>query len=58
MNYPEAIEQMERLDARLGKGQGASRERAKLQAVIDEVDGKVTDHKAQRLAKKHNRRKS
>lgn len=53
MDYQDAEAGLRRLDERLGKGVGAKKERARLQAVIDTVDKEVADRRAERLAKKH-----
>lgn len=44
-------EQLAELDARLGRGQGAIRERARLTGIIARVEAKRAERKARRMAK-------
>lgn len=51
MDVQDAEARLIALDARLGKGVGAVKERAQLQAVIDNVNEALRSRRAERLAR-------
>lgn len=53
MNEEEAKRRLKVLDDRLGLGVGATKERAKLHAVIYDVNGKLRNHRKKKLGRKY-----